>query len=70
LPLIGPAVSRSTYGAFFLQGIVLIGAAVGLRPVPLPAEAKAFLVAVVGVAGSFALARLLITHVRPVARVL
>jgi hypothetical protein len=43
---------------------------VALRPLPLPAEAKALLVAMAGVAGSFALAWLLVTHVRLLARVL
>ena len=66
----GPAISRSAYGAFLLQGIVLIGLALALRVVPFPAEVKAILVAVGGVAGSFALAWLLISRVPGVARVL
>lgn len=70
LPLIGPATTRSAYGAFMLQGPVLLGFALLLRPVPLPAEAKALLVGAAAVAGSFALAWLLIRRVRLVARIL
>lgn len=66
----GPAVSRSAYAAFMLQGLVLIGLAVALRPAPLPAEMKAVVVASGSVAGSFALAWLLVTHVRPIGRIL
>jgi hypothetical protein len=65
-----PAASRSAYGAYILQGLVLIGLAVALRPLPLPAEAKALLVAAGGVGGSFALAWLLITRVPGVGRAL
>lgn len=66
----GPAVSRSAYAAFMLQGLILIGLAVALRPAPFPAEIKAVLVASGSVAGSFALAWLLITRVRPIGRIL
>lgn len=66
----GPAVTRSAYGAFMLQGVVLIGLAVALRGIPVPAEVKALAVASGGVVGSFALASYLISHVRVVARVL
>ncbi|WP_165547413.1 acyltransferase family protein [Kribbella sindirgiensis] len=65
-----PAISRSAYGAFMLQGVVLFGLAVALRPLPLPAEVKALGVATVGVAGCFALAWLLISRVPGVSRVL
>jgi hypothetical protein len=65
-----PVLSRSAYGAFLVQGPVLIALAVALRPVPVPAEVKALLVAAGGVAGSFALAWLLISRVPRVARVL
>lgn len=65
-----PAISRTAYGAFIVQGLVLIGLAVALRPLPLPAEAKALVVAGGGVAGSFALAWLLINRVPWVGRVL
>lgn len=66
----GPAVSRSAYGAFMVQGLVLIGLAMALRPLPLPAEVKALIVAGGGIAGSFALAWLLIRRVSGVARIL
>ncbi len=65
-----PAIGRSAYGAFVLQGLVLIGLAVVLRPLPVPAEAKGLIVATGGVAGSFALAWLLINRVPGVARIL
>jgi hypothetical protein len=58
-----PVVSRSSYGTFMLQGLVLIGLAIALRPLPLPAEVKALIVAAGGVVGSFALAWLLISRV-------
>lgn len=67
---IRPAVSRSCYGAFLVQGLVLTALAVALRPVPFPAEVKALVVAVGGVAGSFALAWLLVSRVRLLQRVL
>jgi Acyltransferase family len=70
LPLVGPAACRSAYGAFMLQGPVLIGCALALRPVPLPAEVKALLVGTAAVAGSFALTWLLIRRVPMVGRVL
>jgi hypothetical protein len=66
----GPRVSRSAYGAFMVQGVLLIGLAFALRPVPLPAEAKAVLLAVTAVVGSFALAWLLIHRLPGVRRVL
>jgi len=66
----GPAVCRSAYGAFMVQTPVLIALAVALRPVPLPAEAKAVLVAAGGILTSFALARFLITRVPGVSRIL
>jgi heme/copper-type cytochrome/quinol oxidase subunit 4 len=69
-PWAGPGVRRSAYGAFILQAPVLIGIAVMLRPLPLPAEAKAVLVAGGGVMCAFALARLLIRRVPLAARVL
>jgi hypothetical protein len=67
---VGAAVRRSAYGAFMLQTPVLIGLAVALRPVPLPAEAKAVVLAVTAVAVSFGLAGLLIQRVPGVRRVL
>jgi fucose 4-O-acetylase-like acetyltransferase len=66
----GPVISRSSYGAFMLQGVVLIALAITLRPLPLPAEVKALIVAAGGIAGSFALAWLLISRVAGVRRIL
>lgn len=64
------AIRRSAYGAFMLQGLVLIGLAAVLRPLPIPAEAKALVVATGGVGESITLARLLIRRVPGVARIL
>ena len=58
-----PGDQPSSYGAFMLQGPVLIALAIALRPLPLPAEMKALIVAAGGVAGSFALAWLLVSRV-------
>lgn len=66
----GPIMTRSAYGAFIVQTVILIAIALALRPIALPAEAKAILVAAGGVAGSFALAWLLISRVPGMARVL
>ena len=52
--------NRTCYGAFIVQGFVLIGLAAALRQVPAPAEVKALVVATGGVVGSFALAWLLL----------
>jgi hypothetical protein len=60
----GRALARSAYGAFVLQGVVLLGLMVALRPVAVPAELKALVVAVLGVAGSFGLAWVLVTRTR------
>jgi hypothetical protein len=70
LSWIGPAMTRSAYGAFILQGLVLIGLAVALRPLALPAEVKALIVAGGGVAGSFGLAWLMISRIPGVGRIL
>lgn len=66
----GAELGRAAYAAFVIQGIVLIGLAVLLRPTPLPAELKALLVAAGGVTGSFALAWLLVRRVPGLGRVL
>jgi hypothetical protein len=66
----GAGLARAGYGAFVLQGIPLLGVAVALRPVPLPAEVKALVVAVLSVAGSFALSWVLINRVPLLRRVL
>ena len=52
----GRALSRSAYAAFIVQTPVLIALALALRPVGVPAEVKALLVAAGGIAGSYALA--------------
>jgi hypothetical protein len=61
---LGRALARSAYGAFFLQGVVLIGLMIALRPIAVPAEVKALVVAGLGVSGSFALAWLLVSRTR------
>lgn len=69
MPL-GRPLARSAYLAFLLQGFVLLGLAVAMRWVPAPAELKALTVAVLGLAGSFGLAWLLISRVPGLSRVL
>jgi hypothetical protein len=64
----GAVLSRSAYGAFILQAVFLLGFAVALRPVALPAEVKAVAVAVASVACSFAAAWLMISRVPGVSR--
>jgi hypothetical protein len=61
---LGHAMARSAYGAFLLQGVVLIALMIALRPIGVPAEIKAVIVASLGVAGSFALAWVLVTRTR------
>jgi fucose 4-O-acetylase-like acetyltransferase len=63
------AMARSSYLAFMLQGPVLVGLAIALRPVDLTGDAKALLVATLGIAGSFALAWPLVTRT-PLRRIL
>lgn len=65
----GEALARAAYGAFLLQGPILIGLALLLRPIGVPAELKALVLVVTGVAGSFAAAHLLVTRVPVLARV-
>jgi hypothetical protein len=69
LPL-GPQLSRSAYGAFIVQTAYLLGFAVALRPVGVPAEVKALALAVGSVTCSFATAWLLIKRVPWAARTL
>lgn len=52
--------NRTCYAAFIVQGFVLIGTAYALRGISAPAELKALVLAVTGVAGSYALAWLLV----------
>jgi hypothetical protein len=61
---LGRAMARSAYAAFLLQGAVLIGLMIALRPIGVPAEVKALAVAILGVAGSFALAWVLVSRTR------
>jgi len=56
------AMARGSYAAFMLQGPVLVALELAWRPVPLPGDAKAVIVAVLGIAGSFALAWPLVTR--------
>ncbi|OLB77099.1 MAG: hypothetical protein AUI14_17305 [Actinobacteria bacterium 13_2_20CM_2_71_6] len=65
----GAAVARSAYAAFLVQGHVLVGLALALRPVHVPAEVKASAVSVIGVAGCFGLGWLLVART-PLRRVL
>jgi hypothetical protein len=51
---LGDAAARAAYGAFLVQGPILIALALLLRPVAVPAEIKATLLATFGVVGSFA----------------
>ena len=60
----GRALVRSAYAAFLVQGVVLTGLMIALRPLGVPAEIKALTVAVLGVTGSFALAWLLVCRTR------
>lgn len=66
----GPALSRSAYAAFMLQTLFLLALAVALRPLDVPAEVKAPIVAAGAVVASFGAAWLLIRKVPGVARVL
>jgi hypothetical protein len=70
LRVVRPVASRSAYGAFLVQGLFLLGLAVALRPVPVPAEVKAVLVAAGSVVGSFGLAWLLVSRVPEMSKVL
>ena len=69
LGALGRALARGAFAAFILQGVVLIGLQLALRPLGLPAEVKALTVALAGTASSFALAWLLVTRT-PLGRVL
>ena len=53
-----------------LQAVFLLGLAVALRPVPVPAELKAVLVATGAVAASFGAAWLLVDRVPGLSRIL
>ena len=55
---------RPANAAFLLQCVVLIALMVALRPIAVPAEVSALTAAGLGVAGSFALAWLLVSRTR------
>jgi len=58
------AATRAAYAAFVLQGPVLLTIAVAARPVTVPVEVKAFLVAALGIGFSFWLGWLLVSRTR------
>jgi hypothetical protein len=62
--------NRAAYGAFMVQTVFLLGVAVLIRPLAVPAEVKAVVVATVAVTCSFAAAHLLIRWVPGVGRLL
>lgn len=64
-----PWLARSAYAAFLIQGPVLIGLALALRPLSIGGDVKALVVAVAGVAGSYLLAHPLVTRT-PLGRIL
>ncbi|MCU0266446.1 MAG: hypothetical protein MUC45_10100, partial [Actinomycetia bacterium] len=66
----GAARARAAYGAFLVQGPVLIGLALLLLPLDVPAEVKALALVVTGVAASFGVAHLVVTRVPVLSRVL
>jgi glucans biosynthesis protein C len=59
----------AAYGAFVLHPPVLVGLALAVQPLPLPAELKFIAVLVAGVAASFGLAAL-VSRVGPIARII
>jgi hypothetical protein len=61
--------ARSAYAAFLVQGHVLVGLALVLRHLDAPAEVKALVVSVVGVAVSFGLGWILVSRT-PLGRIL
>lgn len=65
----GRALARSAFAAFVLQGLVIICLEIALRPLGVPAEVKATIVAYGAVAGSFLLAWLLVSRT-PIGRIL
>ena len=65
----GRALARSAFAAFILQGPIIIGVEIALRPLEAPAEVKALVVVCAAVTGSFALGWVLVSRT-PVSRVL
>jgi hypothetical protein len=68
-PRLRDSAARAAYGAFLVQGPVLIALALLLRPIAAPAEIKAPLLATFGVVGSFASAWYLVART-PLGRLL
>jgi hypothetical protein len=66
----GPVLSRSAYAAFVLQTAALLALAMALRPLDVPAEVKALVVAFGGVAASFGAGWLLVSKVPGLSRIL
>lgn len=58
----GRALARSAFAAFVLQGPIIIGLQIALRPLAITAELKALSVACAAVVGSFALAWVLVSR--------
>jgi hypothetical protein len=65
----GARLARGAYAAFVIQGHVLVGLALAVRPLHLWAEPKGLLVSVLGVVLSFWLGWLLVAHT-PLGRIL
>jgi glucan biosynthesis protein C len=59
----------AAYGAFILHPPVIVGLALAVQPLPVPAELKFIAVLVAGVAGSFGLVGL-VSRARPIARII
>jgi Acyltransferase family len=66
---LGRGLARSAFAAFILQGAIIIGLEIALRPLAVPAEVKAIIVAGGAVVGSFSLAWVLVCRT-PIGRVL
>jgi hypothetical protein len=61
---VAAAAQRSAFAAYIAQGPVLLGLAVALRPLPVPALAKAVVVGAIGVVASFSLGWVLVSRTR------
>jgi glucans biosynthesis protein C len=59
----------AAYGAFIVHPPVLVGLALAMHPLPVPAELKFAWVLIAGIVGSFGLAALAV-QVRPIARII
>lgn len=63
------SLARAAYAAFVIQGLVLLPAAMALRPFDMPVELKAVLVAASGIVGSFTFGSLLVMRT-PLGRIM